>query len=162
MARAAADQFCAARAAEGASPRTVEWYRMITVRCVRRFGEAWPVDSVAAAVLRAWLLELRATLSPESAAGYVRGPRAFGNWCATEEVAGAAGFRAIRRPKVPRRSGVPIGQGWIGQRKSRSAARLVLATRCNGGYGWRNHTRTTLTDLCSLSADLPDGCDRSS
>jgi hypothetical protein len=36
---AAADLFCAARAAEGASPKAVIWYRMITVRCVRRFGE---------------------------------------------------------------------------------------------------------------------------
>jgi hypothetical protein len=33
---AAADLFCAAKAAGGASPRTVEWYRMILVRAVRR------------------------------------------------------------------------------------------------------------------------------
>ena len=105
---AAADLFCAARAAEGASPRTVEWYRMITVRCVRRFGEARPLDSIGAAELRAWLLELRATLSPESIAGYVRGLKAFGNWCATEEIAQASGFRALRRPKVPRRLIAPF------------------------------------------------------
>jgi hypothetical protein len=36
---AATDLFCAAKAAEGASPRTVEWYQMILVRAVRRFGE---------------------------------------------------------------------------------------------------------------------------
>ncbi|MBA3778989.1 MAG: tyrosine-type recombinase/integrase [Chloroflexi bacterium] len=105
---AAADLFCAARAAEGASPRTVEWYRMITVRCVRRFGEARPVDAISAAELRAWLLELRTTLSPESVAGYVRGLKAFGNWCAAEEIAAAAGFRALRRPKVPRRLITPF------------------------------------------------------
>jgi hypothetical protein len=34
---AAADLFCAAK---GASPRTVEWYRMVLVRAVRQFGEA--------------------------------------------------------------------------------------------------------------------------
>jgi hypothetical protein len=39
---AAADLFCAAKAAEGSSPRTVEWYRMILIRAVRRFGEARP------------------------------------------------------------------------------------------------------------------------
>jgi integrase len=105
---AAADLFCAARAAEGASPRTVEWYRMITVRCVRRFGEGRPLDSITAAELRAWLLELRSTLSPESVAGYVRGLKAFGNWCAAEEIAQAAGFHALRRPKVPRRLIAPF------------------------------------------------------
>jgi integrase len=105
---AAADLFSAARAAEGASPRTVEWYRMITVRCVRRFGEARPLDSIGAPELRAWLLELRSTLSPESVAGYVRGLKAFGNWCAAEEIASAAGFRTLRRRKVPRRLIAPV------------------------------------------------------
>jgi hypothetical protein len=81
---AAADLFCAARAAEGASPRTVEWYRMITGRCVGRFGEARPIDSIGAPEMRAWLLDLRTTLSPESVAGYVRGLKAFGNWCGSE------------------------------------------------------------------------------
>jgi hypothetical protein len=101
---AAADLFCGAKAAEGASPRTVEWYRMIVGRAVRRFGEARPV----AAELRVWLLELRTSLAPESIAGYVRGVKAFGNWCATEEVAAAAGFRLLRRPKVPRRLICPL------------------------------------------------------
>jgi len=105
---AAVDLFCAAKAAEGASPRTVEWYRMILIRAVRRFGEARPVDAIPAAELRAWLLELRATLGPESIAGYVRGPKAFGNWCAAEELAAAAGFRALRRPKVPHRLIAPF------------------------------------------------------
>ncbi len=43
---AAVDLFCAAKAAEGASPRTVEWYQMILIRAIRRFGEARPVDAV--------------------------------------------------------------------------------------------------------------------
>jgi hypothetical protein len=51
---------------------------MITLRCVRRFGATRAVDAITAAELRAWLLELRATLSPESIAGYVRGLKAFG------------------------------------------------------------------------------------
>ena len=91
---AAADFFCAAKAAEGASPRTVEWYRMILVRAVRRFGDPRPVDAITAAELRAWLLELRSSLAPESIAGYVRGLKAFGNWCVAEELAAAPGFRA--------------------------------------------------------------------
>jgi len=75
---AATDLFCAAKAAEGASPRTIEWHRMILIRAVRRFGEARPVDAIPAAELRAWLLELRTSLAPESIAGYVRGLKAFG------------------------------------------------------------------------------------
>lgn len=58
----------------------------------------WPVDSISTAELRAWLLELRSTLAPESVAGYVRGLKVVGNWCAAEEVAAATGFRALRRP----------------------------------------------------------------
>lgn len=100
---AATDFFCAAKAAEGASPRTVEWYRMILIRAVRRFGDPRPVDAITAAELRAWLLELRGSLAPESIAGYVRGLKAFGNRCAAEELAAAAGFRGLRRPKVPHR-----------------------------------------------------------
>jgi integrase/recombinase XerC len=105
---ASVDFFCAAKAAEGASPRTVEWYRMILVRAVRRFGAARPVDAIPAAELRAWTLELRETLAPESIAGYVRGLKAFGNWCASEELATASGFRSLRRPKVPRRLIAPF------------------------------------------------------
>ena len=37
--RAAVDLFCAAKAAEGASPRTVEWYQMILIRAICRFGD---------------------------------------------------------------------------------------------------------------------------
>ena len=100
---AAVDLFLAAKAAEGASPRTLEWYRYINGRTVRRFGPDRPLDWVGAPELRAWLLELHATLSPESIAGYVRGLKAFGNWCAEEELGTAPGFRALRRPCVPRR-----------------------------------------------------------
>jgi hypothetical protein len=94
---AATDLFIGAKASEGSSPKTVDWYRMITVRAVRRFGEARPLDAISAAELRAWLLELRATLSPESIApesiaGYVRGLKAFGNWCTREEIGTAPGL----------------------------------------------------------------------
>ena len=105
---AALDLFLAAKAAEGVSPRTVEWYRMINGRAVRRFGAERPLDGVVAAELRAWLLELRQSLAPESIAGYVRGLKVFGNWCAAEELGTAAGFRALRRPRVPRRIIAPF------------------------------------------------------
>ncbi len=108
---AAADLFAAAKAAEGASPRTIEWYGMITGRAVGRFGSDRPVDRIGAAELRAWLLELRASLAPESIAGYVRGLKAFGNWCAAEELAAAAGFRSLRRPKVPHKLIAPFSDG---------------------------------------------------
>jgi site-specific recombinase XerD len=105
---AAVELFIAAKAAEGASPRTLEWYRMIAGRGVRRFGAERPVDRIGAPELRAWLLDLRGTLSAESIAGYVRGLKAFGNWCAAEELAVAAGFRALRRPRVPRKLIAPF------------------------------------------------------
>ncbi len=132
--RAATDLFCAARAAEGASPRTVEWYRMITARAVTRFGPDRPVDAITAAELRAWLLELRATLAPESIAGYVRGLKAFGNWRAAEEIAAGAGFRALRRPKVPRRLIAPFsdaelrGPPAIASDRGRALAFVLLDT----------------------------------
>jgi site-specific recombinase XerD len=108
---AAVDLFIAAKAAEGASDRTLEWYRMITVRVVRRFGSDRPVDRLSAAELRAWLLKLRETLAPESIAGYVRGLKSFGNWCASEELAAANGLRALRRPHVPRKLIAPFSNG---------------------------------------------------
>lgn len=108
---AAVDLFIAAKAAEGASDRTLEWYRMITGRAVRRFRHDRPVDRIPAAELRVWLLELRQTLAPESIAGYVRGLKAFGNWCNAEELAGAAGFRALRRPHVPHKLIAPFSTG---------------------------------------------------
>jgi hypothetical protein len=76
----AADLFCAAKQAEGLSPRTISWYRAILDRLVGRFEPDRPVDALAPAALRTWLVELRATLAPVSIAGYVRGLRAFGNW----------------------------------------------------------------------------------
>jgi hypothetical protein len=39
-------------AAEGSSPGTVERYRMILIRAVRRFGETRPINAIAAAELR--------------------------------------------------------------------------------------------------------------
>jgi integrase len=108
---AAVDMFIAAKAAEGASERTLEWYRMITGRAVRRFGSDRPVDRIPAAELRVWLLELRETLAPESISGYVRGLKAFGNWCNAEELASAPGFRALRRPHVPHQLIAPFSTG---------------------------------------------------
>jgi hypothetical protein len=74
----------AAKAAEGASPRTIEWYRMILVRLVRSTGHDRVVEGIDPAELRAWLVELRTTLAPISVAGYVRTMRVLGNWLAAE------------------------------------------------------------------------------
>jgi hypothetical protein len=63
---AAADLFLAAKAAEGLSPRTIEWYRMIIGRAVACLGPDRPLNRIPAAELRIWLLELRSTLSAES------------------------------------------------------------------------------------------------
>ncbi len=67
----AVELFLAAKAAEGASPRTIEWYRMITARLVRALGPERAVDGLDPAELRAWLVELRTTLAPVSVADEV-------------------------------------------------------------------------------------------
>ena len=83
--------FLTAKAAEGASPKTIEWYRMVLGRAARDLGADRPLDVLTPAELRDWLLTLRATLAPVSVAGYVRGLKVFGNWCAAEELAAAKG-----------------------------------------------------------------------
>jgi hypothetical protein len=97
----AVEHFLTAKAAEGASPKTLEWHRMVLGRAVRDLGAGRALDSLTPTELRAWLVLLRETLSPISVAGYVRGLKAFGRWCAAEEVAGATALRGLRRPRVP-------------------------------------------------------------
>jgi hypothetical protein len=99
--RRAIELFLAAKAAEGVSPRTSEWYRMILVRLVRALGSDRAADGIDPADLRAWLVELRTTLAPVSVAGYVRTLRVLGNWLAAEGLADAAALRGLRRPRVP-------------------------------------------------------------
>lgn len=106
--RAALEAFCAGKAAEGLSPRSIVWYRMIGERLVRHFGAERPVDAITPPELRAWLVELRATLSPMSVAGYVRGLRALGNWLANDGLAAARALRALANPRVPRRVIEPL------------------------------------------------------
>ena len=65
----AVELFLAAKTAEGASPKTLEWYRMVLGRAMRDLGAEPPVDSLAPAELRAWLVKLRERLSPISVAG---------------------------------------------------------------------------------------------
>ncbi len=105
---AAVEHFVTAKAAEGASPKTIEWYRMVLGRAARDLGPGRALDSLTPNELRAWLLTLRETLSPISVAGYVRGLKAFGRWCAAEEVATAAALCALRRPRVPHKLVEPL------------------------------------------------------
>jgi len=104
----AVELFLAAKAAEGVSPRTSEWYRMILVRLVRSTGQERAVDGLDPAELRAWLVELRTTLAPVSVAGYVRTLRVLGNWLAAEGLAEAAALRGLRRPRVPHKIIEPV------------------------------------------------------
>jgi hypothetical protein len=71
---------------------------------------------------------LRGSLAPESIAGYVRGLEAFGNRCAVEELAAAAGFRALRRPKVPHRLIAPFSDPEL-----RSVLEIGRRTRAGTG-----------------------------
>jgi site-specific recombinase XerD len=104
----AVEHFLTAKAAEGASPKTIEWYRMVLGRAARDLGPRRPLDALTSGELRTWLLGLRATLSPISVAGYVRGLKAFGNWCALEELAEAKAVRTLRRPRVPHKLVEPL------------------------------------------------------
>ena len=81
---------------------------MILHRAVRGLGEDRPIEQLAGAELRAWILELRATLSPISVGGYVRTLKVFGNWLAAEELAQAAALRTLRKPRVPDKLVEPI------------------------------------------------------
>ena len=104
----AVDLFLAAKAAEGAAAKTLEWYGMILRRAVRGLGEERPIEQLAGPELRAWILELRSTLSPISVAGYVRTLKVLGNWLAAEELTQAAALRTLRKPRVPDKLVEPI------------------------------------------------------
>ena len=64
----AVDLFLAAKAAEGAAAKTLEWHSMILRRAVRGLSDDRPIEQLAAPEVRAWILELRSTLSPTSVA----------------------------------------------------------------------------------------------
>ncbi len=104
----AVELFLAAKGAEGASPKTTEWYRMVLGRATRDPGADRALDALTAAEVRDWLLTLRQTLAPISVAGYVRGLKVFGNWCAIEELAAAKALRTLRRPRVPHKLVEPL------------------------------------------------------
>ncbi len=106
----AADLFCGAKTAEGLSPRSILWYRIILDRLTARFGPKRQVDDLTSPELRAWLVELRATLAPISIAGYVRGLRSFGNWLATDGIAEARALRTLARPRVPHKVMEPLSE----------------------------------------------------
>jgi integrase/recombinase XerC len=81
---------------------------MILHRAVRGLGEDRPIEQLAGPELRAWILELRSTLSPISVAGYVRTLKVLGNWLAAEELAQAAALRTLRKQRVPDKLVEPI------------------------------------------------------
>lgn len=97
----AIDLFLAGKAAEGISPKTATWYRMILTRFGRAYDPSQAIDNLSAAQVRAWLLEVRTTLAPVSVAGYVRALKAFGNWLQSEGLAEAGALRSLRKPRVP-------------------------------------------------------------
>ena len=61
---AAIEHFLTAKAAEGASPKTIEWYRMVLGRAGRDLGADRSLDALTPGELRTWLIRLRETLSP--------------------------------------------------------------------------------------------------
>ena len=107
---AAVDLFIAAKAAEGASERTLEWYRMITGRAVRRFGSDRPVDRISAAELR---LRIRRA-SSQNARSTLRSP----DWL------GACGLTARSRAR-------PFG------REEPCQLPIVAAKKSSLGRSWK-------------------------
>ncbi|HEV8516787.1 MAG TPA: tyrosine-type recombinase/integrase [Candidatus Limnocylindrales bacterium] len=105
----AVELFLAAKAAEGAAAKTLEWYRMILLRAARSLGHERPLDRLSGPELREWILALRATLAPVSVAGFVRTLKVFGNWLAAEELAEATALRSLRKPRVPDKLVEPVG-----------------------------------------------------
>lgn len=101
--------FLAAKAAEGAAAKTLEWYRMILLRAARSLGDQRPLDGLSRPELREWILGLRSTLAPISVAGFVRTLKVFGNWLAAEELAEATALRSLRKPRVPDKLVEPVG-----------------------------------------------------
>ena len=53
----AIELFTAAKAAEGASPKTIVWYRMVLGRAARDLGAERALDALAGPELRDWLLQ---------------------------------------------------------------------------------------------------------
>ena len=127
--------FLGAKAAEGASPKTITWYRMILMRAVGTFGADHPIDRVTGPALRAWLVELRTTLAPVSVAGYVRTLKAFGNWLQAEQLAEASALRALRKPGVPDKLIEPVPHQANRARASELAERNSEAFLASGGEG---------------------------
>ena len=76
------DLFLVDKSAESASQRTIEWYRYINGRAVRRFGADRPLDRVGAPELRAWLRRaiptIAASSEEERGDDEDRGPEALG------------------------------------------------------------------------------------
>jgi len=130
----AIEHFLTAKAAEGASPKTLEWYRMVLGRAGRDLGVDRTLDSLTSNELRAWLLRLRETLSPVSVAGYVRGLKAFGHWCRAEELAMAAALCGLSRPRVPHKLVEPLSDNALrrlvdsGSTRDRAIVLLMLDT----------------------------------
>ena len=150
---AATEHFLTARAAEGASPKTIEWYRMVLGRAGRDLGVDRLLDSVTRPEVRGWLLSLRSTLAPISVAGYVRGLKAFGNWCAAEELAEARALRTLRRPQVPHKLVEPLDDAAVRRMLDAASVRDRAIVLLMLGTGLR------LSEVAGLRAsDLrPDG-----
>lgn len=131
---AALEAFLIARSAEGASPATVTWYRMVLGRAARDLGPRRQLDALTPDEVRAWLVTLRETLAPVSVAGYVRGLKAFANWCAAERLAEGHALRSLRRPHVPHKLIEPLSDDALhrllnlGSLRDRAIVLLLLDT----------------------------------
>lgn len=93
----AIELFLAAKAAESAAAKTIEWYRMILGRLTRTLGAERAVGELDPAELRAWIVELRRRMAPVSVAGFVRTLKVFGNWLAAEGLAEVGALRGGQR-----------------------------------------------------------------
>ncbi len=143
----AVELLLSAKANEGASSRTIECYRMVTVRLVRA-----PEPDHRSMVSRSGRAAGVARLAPHyprtvSVAGYVRTLLVLGNWLGAEGLAEAAALRGVRRPRVPHKVIEPIADDllrrmlsvcWV---RDRAMVLLVLDTSAPRVRGGQHPTR---------------------
>lgn len=101
---------------------------MILARLGRAFEPDQVVDGLTAPAVRGWIVGLQATLAPVSIAGYVRTMKVFGNWLHAEELADAAAFRGLRKPRVPMKLIEPVPDDTL--RRSGRADPVGCPFRC--------------------------------
>jgi site-specific recombinase XerD len=109
--------FAATKQAEGKSPKTVTWYRLMIGRFIQFLGDTATIRDLSLKNARAFVAHLQGQktryqdhplipvqeggLSVHTIHGYVRAIKAFGSWLAEEGFTAVNKFVRLKRPKLP-------------------------------------------------------------